>query len=171
MMRIAHPPAARDGFIERRAPAHLLDILAEIADGEPLRHGDLALIGIFLADNHAEERRLARPIRPDQPDALAGIQLKRGVDEDELLAILLVDRGEGNHYGKWVRFWCPGRDSNPHSRCRETDFKSVASAGFATRAGAARFPDSIRRRFDQPAALLIATPFVFLALFFRFSPA
>ena len=30
--------------------------------------------------------------------------------------------------------WCPGRDLNPHSRCREKDFKSFASAGFATRA-------------------------------------
>ena len=31
-------------------------------------------------------------------------------------------------------YWCPGRDLNPHSRCRNTDFKSVASADFATRA-------------------------------------
>ena len=30
--------------------------------------------------------------------------------------------------------WCPGRDLNPHSPCGETDFKSVASADFATRA-------------------------------------
>src|ERR1035437_3314799 len=30
--------------------------------------------------------------------------------------------------------WCPGRESNPHSRCREKDFKSFASACFATRA-------------------------------------
>jgi hypothetical protein len=31
--------------------------------------------------------------------------------------------------------WCPGRDLNPHSRCRKKDFKSFASADFATRAG------------------------------------
>src|ERR1700677_4813682 len=31
-------------------------------------------------------------------------------------------------------FWCPGRELNPHSRCRKADFKSVASADFATRA-------------------------------------
>lgn len=30
--------------------------------------------------------------------------------------------------------WCPGWESNPHSRCREKDFKSFASACFATRA-------------------------------------
>src|SRR5438552_6600201 len=31
--------------------------------------------------------------------------------------------------------WCPGWELNPHSRCREKDFKSFASASFATRAG------------------------------------
>jgi hypothetical protein len=30
--------------------------------------------------------------------------------------------------------WCPGRDLNPHSPSGEKDFKSFASAGFATRA-------------------------------------
>jgi hypothetical protein len=32
------------------------------------------------------------------------------------------------------RNWCPGRDLNPHSPCGEKDFKSFASASFATRA-------------------------------------
>ena len=32
--------------------------------------------------------------------------------------------------------WCPGRDLNPHSPCGEKDFKSFASADFATRASA-----------------------------------
>src|SRR6476660_1975856 len=30
--------------------------------------------------------------------------------------------------------WCPGWDLNPHTRCRIRDFKSLASADFATRA-------------------------------------
>jgi hypothetical protein len=30
--------------------------------------------------------------------------------------------------------WCPGRELNPHSRFQEEDFKSSASADFATRA-------------------------------------
>ena len=34
--------------------------------------------------------------------------------------------------------WCPGRDLNPHSPCGEKDFKSFASADFATRAGEIR---------------------------------
>ena len=31
-------------------------------------------------------------------------------------------------------YWCPGRDLNPHFPFEKTDFKSVASADFATRA-------------------------------------
>jgi hypothetical protein len=34
--------------------------------------------------------------------------------------------------------WCPGRDLNPHSACAKKDFKSFASADFATRAGEIR---------------------------------
>jgi hypothetical protein len=30
--------------------------------------------------------------------------------------------------------WCPGGDLNPHNRFRSADFKSAASADFATRA-------------------------------------
>ena len=33
-----------------------------------------------------------------------------------------------------ARKWCPGRDLNPHSACAKKDFKSFASADFATRA-------------------------------------
>ncbi len=36
-----------------------------------------------------------------------------------------------------LRGWCPGRDLNPHEPFGPTDFKSVASAGSATRAQAA----------------------------------
>src|SRR4051794_11665049 len=32
------------------------------------------------------------------------------------------------------RNWCPGWDLNPHSACAKKDFKSFASADFATRA-------------------------------------
>ncbi len=38
-----------------------------------------------------------------------------------------------NHFKPTCKWWCPGRDSNPHSRW-ETDFKSVASTDSATRA-------------------------------------
>ena len=58
---------------------------------------DLAFVGHFFADDHAEERGLAGAVGTDQADLLAGIQLEGGVDEDQLLAVLLVDVGEGDH--------------------------------------------------------------------------
>ena len=39
-----------------------------------------------------------------------------------------------NHFITKICIWCPGWDLNPHSRCRKRDFKSLASADFATRA-------------------------------------
>ena len=97
VMQIADAPAAGDGFIEHRAALHLLHVLAEVADGQLLRNRDLAFVGRFLADDHAEQRGLAGAVGADQADLLAGVQLKGGVDEDQLLAVLLVDIGERDH--------------------------------------------------------------------------
>ena len=36
------------------------------------------------------------------------------------------------------KHWCPGRDLNPHFPCEKKDFKSFASADFATRAEVSR---------------------------------
>ena len=44
MMQIAEAPRAGDGFVEDRAAGHLLDVLAEVADGDFLRHADRALV-------------------------------------------------------------------------------------------------------------------------------
>ena len=53
--------------------------------------------GDLLADDHPEERRLAGAVRPDQADFLAGIELERGVDEEDLPAVLLGDAIECDH--------------------------------------------------------------------------
>lgn len=45
----------------------------------------------------------------------------------------LCERGEVSRRC-WLADWCPGRDLNPHSACAKKDFKSFASADFATRA-------------------------------------
>ena len=97
MMQIAGAPAAGDGFIEHRPALHLLHVLAEVADGQLLGNRDVAFVGIFFADDHAEERGLAGAVGADQADLLAGVQLKGSVDEDQLLAVLLVDVGKRNH--------------------------------------------------------------------------
>ena len=65
---------------------------------EPPRHRHLAIVGLLFADEHPEEGRLARAVRPDEADLVAGIQLKGGVDEEDLPAVLLADVGEGNHF-------------------------------------------------------------------------
>ena len=59
VMQIAEAPAAGDGFVEHRAARHLLDVLAEVADGQLLRHRHVALVGRLLADDHPEQRGLA----------------------------------------------------------------------------------------------------------------
>ena len=91
MVQIAHAPAAGDGFVEHRAALHLFHVLAEVADGQLLRDGNIAIVGRLLADDHAEERGLAGAVGPDQPDLLAGVQLEGGIDEDQLLPVLLVE--------------------------------------------------------------------------------
>ena len=97
VVQIADAAAAGDGFVEHGAALHLFHVLAEVADGQLLGDGDVAFVGVFFADHHAEERGLAGAVGSDQADLLAGVQLKGGVDEDELLAVLFVDVGKGNH--------------------------------------------------------------------------
>src|SRR5205807_1144354 len=96
-MQIAETSAAGDRFIEHRAAGHLLDVLPEVADGHLLRHGDVAIVGRLLADDHAKERGLARAVRSDQAGPLAGIELKGSIDEDELPPVLLGNSAEADH--------------------------------------------------------------------------
>ena len=97
MMQDAETPAASNRLIEHRAARHLLDVLPEVADGDLLRDRDFALVGRLLADDHAEQRRLAGAVGPDQPDFLPGVQLEGGVDEEDLPAVLLADARERDH--------------------------------------------------------------------------
>ena len=62
-----------------------------------LRDGDLAFVGHFLAGDHPEDRRLAGPVRADEADFLTRIELERGVDEQDLPAVLLADVGQRDH--------------------------------------------------------------------------
>ena len=97
VVQVADASAACDGFIEDRAARHLFDVLAEIADGELPGDRDIAFVGRFLAHHHAEEGGFAGAVGADQSDLLAGVQLKGSVNENQLLAVLLVDTGERNH--------------------------------------------------------------------------
>src|SRR5260370_356287 len=62
-------PAARDRLVEDRTPAHFLDVLLEVADRQLLRDRDVPVVRRFLADDHAEQRRLAGPVGSDKADS------------------------------------------------------------------------------------------------------
>ena len=103
VVQVAHAAAARDGLVEHRAPGHLLDVLPEVPDGELPGNGDLPLVGGLLADDEPEQRGLPRAVGADQADLLAGVQLERRVDEEDLPAVLLAEMGKGDHARKPVQ--------------------------------------------------------------------
>jgi hypothetical protein len=57
----------------------------------------LALVGVLLARNHPEQRRLAGSVRADEADLLALLECGGGLDEEDLVANLLADVVETNH--------------------------------------------------------------------------
>ena len=91
VMQGAEAPAAGDRLVQHGSPGHLLDVLAKVADGQFFRHGHVAFVRHFLAGDHAEQRRLAGAVGPDEADLLAGIQLERRVDEENLASVLFAD--------------------------------------------------------------------------------
>ena len=97
VVQIADPPASGDRLVQHRTACHLFHVLAEVPDGELPGNRNVALVRHFLADHHAEKRGLAGAVGPDQTDLLPRVQLKRSVNENQLLAVLLVDAGERNH--------------------------------------------------------------------------
>src|SRR6185295_9280576 len=94
---LAEAAAAGDGFVEDGASRHLLDVLPEVADGQLLRHRHVAFVRLFLARDQAEDRRLARAVGPDEADLLAGVELERGVDEENLASVLFADFRKRDH--------------------------------------------------------------------------
>ena len=82
---------------DRAHPRHFADILAEIADGHAGIDRHLAIVGRFLAGDHAEKRCLAGTVRPDKSRLLSLLDAHRCVDEQDLMAVLLADVVETNH--------------------------------------------------------------------------
>src|SRR5690606_2970751 len=79
---------------EDRAPAQLADILAEVADRQLAWLLDVAVVGSFLTYDQAKDGALAGAVGPDESDFLSGVDLKGGVDKQDLPAVLLGHRGE-----------------------------------------------------------------------------
>src|SRR6185436_8703222 len=78
---------------------HLADVLAEIANGNATIEGDLALVGELLARDHPEKRSFAGPVWADQADLFALLEGCGGFDEEDLVADLLADVIETDHWG------------------------------------------------------------------------
>ena len=53
-----------------RQPRRKVRLLRYISHPSPLPHRDIARIGIFIASQHLQQRRLPRPIRPNQPNTV-----------------------------------------------------------------------------------------------------
>src|ERR1700730_14197381 len=96
-MEITDASADGNGFIEHRATRHFLNILAEITDRQTLWDRDFAFVGNFLAHNHAKERGLPCSVGANQTNLFAGVELKRRVNKNQLLAILLINIGKRDH--------------------------------------------------------------------------
>ncbi len=82
---------------EGRASRHFADILRKMTDHGLLRATDLPGIGLFLAGDQAKDGGLAGAVRADQAAAAAGQDLKAGIAEQHLGAVLLGDVGQMNH--------------------------------------------------------------------------
>jgi len=67
--------------------------LPEIADRKPFRHRNLAVVGSFLANQDAEQRRLTGAVGSAQADFFT----RFNIDEDQLPALLLLNIREGDH--------------------------------------------------------------------------
>jgi hypothetical protein len=76
---------------------HLADVLAEVADGHAGIDDHEAVVRLLLSGDHAEEGGLAGAVRADEADLLALLDAHGGVDEQELVAVLLGDVVEADH--------------------------------------------------------------------------
>ena len=120
-MQIAEPSAARDGFVEHRSPAHLFDILPEIADGELLRDRDLPVIRGLLADDHPEQRRLASAVGTDEADLFPGLICNEASTKRICLPYCLptFEKAITSHYDALAHAHPRTRRSAPRRTARE----------------------------------------------------
>ena len=94
-------PGAVHRLGDHAAPGHLADVLAEVADGDVRdRRAPGPRRAVSLAHDQAKDRGLAGAVGPDQADLLAAKHARRGLDEEDLLAVLLRDVVESDHAGR-----------------------------------------------------------------------
>ena len=104
-MEVADAATPGDRFVQHGSARHLFDVLPEVPDREPLRHRHIPIVRRLFPDDHPEEGGLAGAVRPDEADPLAWIELKGGIDEQNLPAVLFVDSIERDHEGENSVLW------------------------------------------------------------------
>src|SRR4051794_38103622 len=82
------PVAAVGNAVEyARLRIELLAQLIEVGDLETSAEPDGSRIGLQLAEEEAEERRLSRSIRPDESNAIAARDRRREVPHDQPITV------------------------------------------------------------------------------------
>src|SRR5262249_60725341 len=84
-------------LVDNAAARPLADVLAEVADGDAAIDRHLTFVGMVLAGDHAEQRRLAGAVRTNEADLLAPVERRGRLDEENLVAVLFADAVETNH--------------------------------------------------------------------------
>ncbi len=88
-----------ENLVKGAAARHFADILRKIADNRARIHRDGARIVFFLAGDYPEERGLARAVRTDKADPVAGTDQKIGVVQDDAVPVGDADTGQFYHDG------------------------------------------------------------------------
>ena len=86
-----HVRERRLDIVEQRHPRLGVEMLADVADGQPRGAKNLAVIGVFLFQQQPEKRRLPRAIAADETDLLARIVLPRRALDDVMRAVRFLD--------------------------------------------------------------------------------
>ncbi len=86
-------PKAMRRLLEHRPPRVGQAVLRQVADGQGRRLEDRARVRLVEAGHHAQQRRLARAVRPAEADALAVGDLPGDVVEENAVAERLGEVG------------------------------------------------------------------------------
>src|SRR5205814_1199122 len=90
--------------VEERHPRLGVEVLADVADRQRRGADDLAAVGLLLAQQELEERRLPRAVAAHEPDFFTGVVLPRDALQDVVRAVRLLDVVEAvEHAGRIER--------------------------------------------------------------------
>ncbi len=119
LLGLEHLHLAGEHLLEHGQPAHLDGLLLEVAHPGPLGEQDAPLVGVVLARDDVQERRLARAVGPHERQAVVLLQAEGDVVEQlasavglrEVLGLedhgALASSWSGPRGGAGPRAWAP----------------------------------------------------------------